>query len=777
MKISSAGTFKASLILTGISGIIAQIVILRELLINFNGNELTIGIVLSNWLALESIGAFFIGKRIEKIRAKTSAFISGIIIFSLSFPVSVYAARILHIIFQTSPAEAAGITRILLGSLLVLFPVSLTHGMLFTFGCKIHSLLLKDIAHTDKAGASSIGRVYIYDTTGSIIGGILLALYLIPNFDSFHISFGLGAVNFFLCGMLAWVFLKERALLSLKLISAGSFILMGLFAWALVYPIADTIHFLSLKLRWPGQEICYYKNSVYGNITVTKNKDQYTFLSDGIGIITVPEPETQEIEEFAHIPMLFHPGPKNILVIGAGAGGIITELLKHNTDKINYVELDPLLIRAVKEFPVSITEKELSDLRVIVEYTDGRMFTKQTPYKYDLILIGFDNPYSLGINRFFTEEFFSCAKNKLNDNGIIAFQLPGSLTYISDEMKNLNACVLNALKRAFEYTRVIPGDSVNIYLGSGWQQLIKSDEHTLIQRLDERKIRAKLINPFYIKYKLRKQCSDWFAGNLEGGTKKNNTDFRPLGTFYSLAYWNSMLSPKTQKMFWAFEKITIKNIAITAILLGFIISGCVLISKEPLKISLSVNVASAGFSGMLIGLIIIFAFQVIYGYVFYWISLLIPVFMSGMLCGSYIMIKRFERINNPFYVFAKIETMITALALTLPLVFHYLTQLQAHLFLCKFVFASATFLSGLLIGIQFPLANKIRLENCKSTVGHTAGQLYASDLLGGWAGGIIGGVVLLPVLGIAGACFAIAIIQTSAVFIFILSINKAPHSA
>ncbi len=47
---------KASLLIMGLSGIIAQILLLRELLVSFYGNELTLGIILANWLLLEAFG-------------------------------------------------------------------------------------------------------------------------------------------------------------------------------------------------------------------------------------------------------------------------------------------------------------------------------------------------------------------------------------------------------------------------------------------------------------------------------------------------------------------------------------------------------------------------------------------------------------------------------------------------------------------------------------------------------------------------------------------------
>ena len=79
-------------------------------------------------------------------------------------------------------------------------------------------------------------------------------------------------------------------------------------------------------------------------------------------------------------------------------------------------------------------------------------------------------------------------------------------------------------------------------------------------------------------------------------------------------------------------------------------------------------------------------------------------------------------------------------------------------FLFKMLFLTLSFISGFLTGSQFPLANKLYLKK-SGNLSQTAGLLYASDLLGGWLGGIVGAVVLLPVLGLTGTCLTVALLK------------------
>jgi spermidine synthase len=81
-----------------------------------------------------------------------------------------------------------------------------------------------------------------------------------------------------------------------------------------------------------------------------------------------------------------------------------------------------------------------------------------------------------------------------------------------------------------------------------------------------------------------------------------------------------------------------------------------------------------------------------------------------------------------------------------------------------------SFLAGTSIGFQFPLASKIYLSLPARglSVAGTAAVLYGADLLGGFLGGLWGGVFFLPILGLRESCFMMAMIKASSFILFLL---------
>jgi len=756
---------RTSLLIMGASGIIAQIVLLRELLVSFLGNELTLGIILANWLILEAIGSYSIGKSVEKTKRKIEIYVLFQLIFSVAFPFAIYLARIFKSILIATPGEGIGFVPIFYSSFLILLPVSLTHGALFTFGCKLYSEFYQE-------DASSIGKVYVFETIGSIIGGLLVTFLLIQYLHSFEIAFAIALLNTLISIFLLWPKGAKPLVRLQNGLWSLSILLTLVSAFLLFSPASKQIHLSSVQHQWRQLEVIHNENSIYGNITITKRGEQFTFFTDGIPSITVPVPDVASIEDFVHFPMLFHEKPESVLILSGGAGGMIHEILKYPVNRVDYVELDPLLLKLVQEFSTPLTQSELSDKRVRIHYTDGRFFVKRSQDRFDIIYIGISAPQELQTNRLFSAQFFATAKERMNPNGMIVLTLPGSLTYISPELRDLNGCILDTLKSVYRHVKIIPGD-INLYLASDSSRLEKLTAPELTKRLEERRIKTSLFTKSYIEYRLHERWLKWFLQSMEGRKVNINSDFHPLAVFFSLSYWNALFSPYLAVIFKWFEGLSLElTIGLTAI---FTIASVILFIKRPQlsRYSIPYAIFTSGITDMMLDLAIIFTFQTLYGYLYHQIGLLVTIFMVGVALSSSYINRRLERIKRDSSTFLIMELWIICFSFLLPFVFsipsYHLEKTTVYILLYT-IFLVTSFLCGTLVGLQFPLATKIYLSTSSKQgfFGRTAGLLYGADLLGGFFGGLFGGVLLLPILGLKESCFVMGMIKISSAFLFLL---------
>jgi len=781
--------FRASLLVMGASGIIAQIVLLRELLVSFLGNELVLGIILANWLILEAAGAFLVGRALGRQGRAFRAFLITQLLFSLALPAAIYCSRVFKTVLLRLPAAAMGFSGILGLSLLILLPAAVPHGALFTLGSKLYRTKAKDEGGSTVYRASSIGWVYVLESFGSILGGSVLTFVLVKRFDSFTIAWGVSLSN----ALVSLVLLQPKSRRPsvqrhTRVLWGVSLFLALSYSAVLFSPLGRQIHLYSIRIRWHGLQPVETENSIYGNIAVTSSDGQRTFFVDGVPVVTVPVPDIATIEDFTHFPMLLHPEPRSILIASGGAGGVIREVLKHPVRRIDYVELDPLLLRLIARHGSALTRQELSDPRVEIHYRDARFFITRTDRRYDLLLIGLGLPQELQTNRLFSREFFATAQTKLNPGGLLALSLPGSLTYLGEELRNLNSCLLDTLESVFAYVRVIPGEE-NLYVASDSPALLRARASDLATRFEQRNLRTHLINPPYLEYRLQPQWLNAYQQAVDRLPERINSDFRPLAVFYGLSYWNALYSPYLKGLFAWIEGVRLSTIIILVALVTVLMSILLTVGHGRATIALPYAIATTGFCGMVFDLAIIFTFQALFGYLYYQIGLLVTVFMAGAALSSLLATRSLQHGGGGPTAFLITELGIVIFAGLLPLAFTIpsrsiqrpMVNLALHA-----LFLLMSFISGALTGAQFPLATGLHLGAASKTgiggdapetekqqpgiaeAAHTAGLLYGADLVGGYFGGLIGGVVLLPILGLWNSCLILAAIKASSLILNLL---------
>ncbi len=165
----------------------------------------------------------------------------------------------------------------------------------------------------------------------------------------------------------------------------------------------------------------YSAQSEFQRIDIFESPEFGRFLTlDGYMMLTEKD-EFIYHEMITHPAMAVHPHARDILVIGAGDGGVIRELCRYDdVAHIDMVEIDPQVVEVCREF-LPKTACSLDDPRVSIHYEDGLKFIRSKVDCYDLIIVDSTDPFGPG-EGLFTREFYGNCSKALRSDGIMVNQ-------------------------------------------------------------------------------------------------------------------------------------------------------------------------------------------------------------------------------------------------------------------------------------------------------------------------------------------------------------------
>lgn len=165
----------------------------------------------------------------------------------------------------------------------------------------------------------------------------------------------------------------------------------------------------------------YCGQSEFQRIDVFDSKEFGRFLTlDGYMMLTEKD-EFIYHEMIVHVPMAVHPNVKKALVIGAGDGGVLRELVRYpGIERIDLVEIDELVVEVCKKH-LPQTACGFGDERVQVTYQDGLKYVRRREDEYDLIIVDSTDPMGPG-EGLFTKEFYGNCFKALKEDGIMVNQ-------------------------------------------------------------------------------------------------------------------------------------------------------------------------------------------------------------------------------------------------------------------------------------------------------------------------------------------------------------------
>ena len=180
-------------------------------------------------------------------------------------------------------------------------------------------------------------------------------------------------------------------------------------------------HTKNVKLSIKVDKQLYSGQSDFQRIDVFESEEFGRFLTlDGYMMLTEKD-EFIYHEMIVHVPMAVNPDIKNVLVIGAGDGGVIRELARYNTiENIDMVEIDEQVVEVCKKY-LPKTACAFDDKRVHLYIQDGLKYIRKCENQYDLIIVDSTDPFGPG-EGLFTKEFYGNCYKALNESGIMVNQ-------------------------------------------------------------------------------------------------------------------------------------------------------------------------------------------------------------------------------------------------------------------------------------------------------------------------------------------------------------------
>ena len=736
-----------SIILIGVTAMASQIVCMRELLVVFHGSELSLAFIMAGWLLGGALGSALAGPIADRLPHKITIFAALQLLLALALPLDIVLIRHIKNILNISAGQIIPYAAMAASSFIVLVPICAILGFLFTLACRIYS-------SRPNSGPSAIAGVYVIEGLGAIIGGSAAGLVLIKVFGPVFIMALIAILN--IAASLTVSFSGEENRYRLYSIALAAIFLTSAISLS-CFNFWDRLDKWALKREWRGYELVASKNSVYGNVTLTKRQGQYSLFDNGLHLYTIPE--KQLAEESAHFALLEHPDPREVLLMGGGVGGLIGEIIKHPVKSVDYVELDPLVVETAKtNFPDKYV-RPLYDPRVSIKNTDGRFFVKDARKLYDCVIIDMGDPYTAQLNRYYTSEFFQELKVILNKGGIVSFGLTSSENYINKELAEFLRSIYKTLKVSFAQVIVIPGERA-YFLATDGPGRLTYDYGLLMERAEARKIKVQYVREYYLSSRLSKEKVDYIESILkDNAASRINSDFRPAAYLYEIIFWTTQFRDSLTTNFlksvnpgsvWKAIGLACAGLA----LFGLIGAARKRAFEKPALLALGVS----GFTSMALQLMILLAFQIIYGYLFYKLSIILTAFMVGMVAGGWLALKLMTRLKTGRTAFIAAQFAFFAYPLVLPVLFGWLAGSASGAVSWagrNVIFAALPVIAGLIGGFQFPIAARILLAG-KEKTGRAAGLAYGTDLAGSCLGAFFTGAILIPVIGIAGTCSALA---------------------
>ena len=417
------GLAASVLALTGFATFAHEVVWTRVLAMVVGPSIFAFAATLTSFISGLALGSFVGASLAERSRRTTTALAMVLI--------ATAAASCVSLVIVGSPlvdigpddsgrmASVAGIPLPLLAIACGLtFPIAFGLGVAFP-------LSLELAGSPDALPARRLGILYAVNTAGAVLGSLVAGFVAIPAF-----------------GLRASLLVATTALLlgAAALIIRGGFSIRGRIA-ALV-PFGAVVVWMATSPGWDREWLAaggylysrfvptgvdrraaltagtlqYYREGATGTVSVKTLTGERSLSIDGkVDASTARDMLTQKL--LAHLPLLLHPNPRRVAIVGLGSGVTLASALVHPIASADVVEISPEVVEASTQF-ADVNRRALDDPRTRLVRGDGRTHLSLTSRRYDVVISEPSNPWMAGVAALFTQDFFHTVRERLEPGGL-----------------------------------------------------------------------------------------------------------------------------------------------------------------------------------------------------------------------------------------------------------------------------------------------------------------------------------------------------------------------
>lgn len=743
-----------AVVLAGFAAGIGQVLILRELLILFYGNELSTGLVLAAWLLWTAVGSSIGGKISQRFPAERATQCLGLLLLALLIPLTLLWIRSAHLVWSIPLGELTAPGLMLAVSLSASCAFCLISGFMFAW-CW-HSYVSTSMLEPN---APRPIMIYLGEALGTAGGGLFFYFVLLPYASN------LKAACLTSLTLLGMVFLLIRPWRD-SWRSRPVILIIGMAMSALVVSIAvksSRLDDISHRWQW-GPGLVAVRDTPYNNLALVEDTNQYSLFGTGLWFFSLPDSKTSEFS--VHLALLQHPQPQKVLLVGGGSVELVREILKHpSLNGLDVVEPDPGIINLLQQHVPAQFISPIRNQKVDLHYEDAVSFIQHSHDRYDVILLNVGDPMNAELNRFYTLEFFQKLSRRINPGGLLSFAVSAS-DYLGPVQVRFLRSFYDTVRAVFPEVIVYLVDSARFF-ASNQKGVLLTDPQELVTRIKERGLRLQYVRDYYIFDYLNPMRLNYLNSVLRQSPPRGlNKDFSPTCYFNNLLLWASQLHPGLEKFLIGLSNVKQKWfwIGLATVLVGFIMfSWSGLLSFAA---TCKISVMIMGAAQLILEILLLLSFQIMQGFVYKQLALIVTLFMAGVGLGAAIQSFLESKIGSAKRWFAAVQLtfgLYVLVALKILFVMHESSNNWFEIVPASAIFALLAAVSGILGGLHFALALRT-FSGIDAVAAAVAGRLYAIDLIGASVGALAVSLYMVPVYGVVTTMIALCVTSAGAAF-------------